>query len=138
MSFPAFAPLCGLSLEVPRLMGILNITPDSFSDGGDLTRVAAALDRARQMAKVADILDIGGESTRPGADEVPVAEEIARVVPVIEAIRAAGRLIDDPHVAVADRAEESLLRVCARAADLDRDASAAPALPSAPSSDDGL
>ena len=90
MSFPAFAPLCGLSLEVPRLMGILNITPDSFSDGGDLTRVAAALDRARQMAKVADILDIGGESTRPGADEVPVAEEIARVVPVIEAIRAAG------------------------------------------------
>ncbi len=80
--------LCGLTLDRPRVMGILNVTPDSFSDGGDLESVAAAVARARALA--ADFLDIGGESTRPGAMPVPEAEERARVVPVIEAIRAAG------------------------------------------------
>ncbi len=80
--------LCGLTLDRPRIMGILNVTPDSFSDGGDLETVQAAVDRARAMD--ADILDIGGESTRPGATEVPVATEIARTVPVIRAIRDAG------------------------------------------------
>ncbi|HSF64225.1 MAG TPA: dihydropteroate synthase [Paracoccaceae bacterium] len=84
------ADLCGLTLDVPRLMGILNVTPDSFSDGGLLDGVAGALERARVMARQADILDIGGESTRPGATPVPVAEEIARTVPVIRAIRDAG------------------------------------------------
>lgn len=71
-------------------MGILNVTPDSFSDGGRDADLAAAVARARAMAAQADILDIGGESTRPGAEPVPVAEEIARTVPVIAAIRAAG------------------------------------------------
>jgi len=82
--------ICGLSLDRPRVMGILNITPDSFSDGGDLLAVKDAVARAKIMSQSADILDIGGESTRPGADEVTIAEEIGRVVPVIEGIRAAG------------------------------------------------
>ena len=84
------APIAGLSLDQPRIMGILNITPDSFSDGGQVFAVEAALDRARKMATEADILDIGGESTRPGSAAVAETDEIARVVPVIEAIRAAG------------------------------------------------
>lgn len=82
--------LCGLTLDVPRIMGILNVTPDSFSDGGDLSTVAKAVARAQDMARHADILDIGGESTRPGAAEVSVAEEIERTAPVIRAIREAG------------------------------------------------
>lgn len=80
--------LCGLPLDTPRIMGILNVTPDSFSDGGDLRRVADVVDTARHMQ--ADILDIGGESTRPGAEEVSVREEWDRVVPAITAIREAG------------------------------------------------
>lgn len=83
-------PICGLTLDVPRVMGILNVTPDSFSDGGTLSTVTAAVARARDMAQYADILDIGGESTRPGAAEVSVDEEIDRTVPVIAAIRDAG------------------------------------------------
>ncbi|QDL92819.1 dihydropteroate synthase [Paroceanicella profunda] len=83
--------LCGLDLASPRVMGILNVTPDSFSDGGRNFGVARALARARDMvAAGVDIIDIGGESTRPGSATVPDAEEIARVVPAIEAIRAAG------------------------------------------------
>lgn len=77
-----------LSLDRPRVMGILNVTPDSFSDGGDFFSVDAALERARAMAEEgADIIDVGGESSRPGADPVSAADEIARVVPVIEGIR---------------------------------------------------
>jgi len=72
---------------VPQLMGVVNVTPDSFSDGGLYTTVEAATNHARQLAEAgAQILDIGGESTRPGAERVGVAEEINRVVPVIEAI----------------------------------------------------
>ena len=82
--------LCGLTLDRPRIMGILNLTPDSFSDGGRLTDPAAAVAAAHAMAADADILDIGGESTRPGAEPVPVAQEIARTAPVIRAIREAG------------------------------------------------
>ncbi len=71
------------------VMGILNVTPDSFSDGGRYDQVEAALAHARTMlAEGADILDIGGESTRPGAGEVSAEEERARVLPVIEAIMA--------------------------------------------------
>ncbi len=71
----------------PLVMGILNVTPDSFSDGGKFADLDAALKRAEQMiSDGADILDIGGESTRPGSRRIPVDEEIARVVPVIEAI----------------------------------------------------
>ncbi|AVF05212.1 MULTISPECIES: dihydropteroate synthase [Devosia] len=73
------------------VMGILNVTPDSFSDGGQHDHVDTALAHARQMlAEGADILDIGGESTRPGAEPVGVQEELDRVLPVIDAIRAAG------------------------------------------------
>ncbi|MSZ44103.1 MAG: dihydropteroate synthase [Actinobacteria bacterium] len=68
-------------------MGVLNVTPDSFSDGGDFIRLEAALDHARVLQIAgADIIDIGGESTRPGAKRVTLTEEQARVLPVIEAI----------------------------------------------------
>lgn len=80
----------GVMLDQPRIMGILNVTPDSFSDGGQFLRPEAALMQARQMAAGADILDIGGESTRPGAVEVTLDEEIARTVPVIAALRDGG------------------------------------------------
>jgi dihydropteroate synthase len=84
---PAFD---GLTLDRPRLMGILNVTPDSFSDGGRFLGAEAALAQARAMAEGAEIVDIGGESTRPGAVEVPVEEEIARTAPVIQALRDGG------------------------------------------------
>jgi len=84
---------CGryvLDLTQPMVMGILNVTPDSFSDGGKFTDVSSALARAQQMIEAgAGIIDVGGESTRPGAADVSEEEEIRRVVPVIEAI--AGR-----------------------------------------------
>lgn len=103
--------LCGLVLDRPRIMGILNVTPDSFSDGGQHQLLDQALAWATAMAAEADILDIGGESTRPGAAEVPVADEIARVVPVIRAIRAAGLTtpisIDTRKAAVAEAALEA-------------------------------
>lgn len=86
----ARADLCGLTLDRPRVMGILNLTPDSFSDGGDLEGVTAAVARARAMAGEAEILDIGGESTRPGAEPITEAEEIRRTAPAIRAIREAG------------------------------------------------
>ena len=99
--------LCGLRLDRPLIMGIVNVTPDSFSDGGDRLSVDAALAAVRQM-QGADILDIGGESTRPGADPVPVRHEIARVVPVIRAIRESGIKtpisIDTRKAAVAEAA----------------------------------
>jgi dihydropteroate synthase len=72
-------------------MGVLNITPDSFSDGGQFENVEAALAQAKLLvSEGADILDVGGESTRPGATRVSVEDEIARVVPVIEAISGLG------------------------------------------------
>jgi dihydropteroate synthase len=75
----------------PLVMGVLNITPDSFSDGGELQSIELAVARATQMiSDGAKILDVGGESTRPGAERVPIAEEINRVVPVINAIRNLG------------------------------------------------
>lgn len=78
------AAICGLPMDRPQIMGILNVTPDSFSDGGRLTDVGRAVDAATQMvAQGATILDIGGESTRPGAAYVEVEEEIERTVPVI-------------------------------------------------------
>ncbi|MGH7562461.1 MAG: dihydropteroate synthase [Gemmatimonadales bacterium] len=76
-----------IPLDVPVLVGILNVTPDSFSDGGRLTDVDLAVARAEAMfAAGARVLDIGGESTRPGAEPVPEAEERRRVIPVIAAI----------------------------------------------------
>ncbi|UAA39894.1 dihydropteroate synthase [Paraneptunicella aestuarii] len=76
-----------LSLNSPQVMGILNVTPDSFSDGGKFNHMDAALAQAEQMVKDgATILDIGGESTRPGAEDVPEALELQRVIPIIEAL----------------------------------------------------
>jgi dihydropteroate synthase len=76
-----------LDLTRPQVMGILNITPDSFSDGGDFFPPAIALEHARRMVEEgAAIIDVGGESTRPGAQAVSESEELARVVPVIQAI----------------------------------------------------
>ena len=74
-----------LKLDRPRILGVINVTPDSFSDGGANESVDAAVAHGlRLLADGADALDIGGESTRPGAEEVPAELEIARVVPVIE------------------------------------------------------
>jgi dihydropteroate synthase len=85
---------CGgvnLGLERPRVMGILNVTPDSFSDGGLFVDRDKALDHARRMiAAGADIVDIGGESTRPGALPVPEDEELERVIPLVEALAREG------------------------------------------------
>jgi dihydropteroate synthase len=76
-----------MNFHQPLVMGVLNVTPDSFSDGGEFVRLDAALDHARVLQIAgADIIDIGGESTRPGAARVSLAEEQARVLPVIEAI----------------------------------------------------
>ena len=84
----------GLPAGRPAVMGILNVTPDSFSDGGRYLAPAAAVAHGRAMIDAgADIIDVGGESTRPGAAPVPVAEEIARVTLVIAALRTAA-----PHV----------------------------------------
>ena len=76
-----------IQLDRPVIFGILNITPDSFSDGGKFIAAEAAVAHADQLlADGADVLDIGGESTRPGSESVPVAEELARVLPVVEAL----------------------------------------------------
>ncbi len=73
----------------PLIMGILNVTPDSFYDGGRFHRLDAALRRVETMLQEGvDIVDVGGESTRPGAEPVPLEEELERVIPVVEAIRA--------------------------------------------------
>jgi len=91
-----------------RVMGILNVTPDSFSDGGEWSGIEAATGRARVLAaEGADLVDVGGESTRPGSLPVPVDEELRRVVPVVEAL--AGELpaaisVDTSKVAVAQAA----------------------------------
>ncbi|UXB11021.1 dihydropteroate synthase [Aeromonas dhakensis] len=74
-----------LSLERPHIMGILNVTPDSFSDGGHFNQLERAMTHARQMvAEGATLIDIGGESTRPGAPDVSEQEELDRVLPVVE------------------------------------------------------
>ena len=85
---------CGkfqLKLDRPLVMGIVNVTPDSFSDGGHYVSTAAAIDHAHKLiADGADILDVGGESTRPGAQPVALQEELDRVLPVIEGLRGIG------------------------------------------------
>jgi dihydropteroate synthase len=81
------SPICDVEMDHPHLMGILNVTPDSFSDGGQFAGVAAAVRQAEVMhAAGASLIDVGGESTRPGADFVPVEEEIIRTAPAIRAI----------------------------------------------------
>lgn len=76
-----------IDLSQPQVMGILNVTPDSFSDGGKHTNVSQALDHAlRMIEEGATFIDIGGESTRPGAPDVSLQEELDRTIPVIEAV----------------------------------------------------
>ncbi|MCM1129121.1 MAG: dihydropteroate synthase [Oxalobacter formigenes] len=76
----------------PLVMGILNVTPDSFSDGGKYRVLPAALERAARMIEEGvDIIDIGAESTRPGSDPVPLEEELDRIMPVVEALRNCGK-----------------------------------------------
>lgn len=102
-------------MTTPRIMGILNVTPDSFSDGGRNADLEAAVKAAlRLIEEGADIIDIGGESTRPGAVEIDIAEEIRRTVPVIMALREATRdFARDPVISIdtrkADVAEAAIL-----------------------------
>ena len=91
--------------RVPLVMGIVNVTPDSFSDGGRFLEPEAAVTHGRQLlAEGAAVLDVGGESTRPGAGPVPVEEELRRVVPVVEALAPLGRVSVDTRRAEVARA----------------------------------
>jgi dihydropteroate synthase len=115
------ARLAGLALDRPRIMGIVNVTPDSFSDGGKHGSTQAAVDHALRLVDAgADILDIGGESTRPGALAVPAAVELARVVPVIEGVRAKS----DARISVDTRKAEVMRAAALAGADIINDVSA--------------
>lgn len=116
------ADIAGLSLAAPRVMAILNTTPDSFSDGGLFHSAEAAFAHAQHLSEAgADILDIGGESTRPGAVEVSLDEEISRTVPVIEALRGAG--LDTP-ISIDTRKSAVAAAALTAGADLINDVSA--------------
>ena len=79
--------ICRISFDTPTIMGILNVTPDSFSDGGKYSTLNAATEHCMSMVSAgADIIDIGGESTRPGAAELDVAQEISRVIPLLDKV----------------------------------------------------
>ena len=102
-----------LDLSQPRIMGVLNCTPDSFSDGGRYQEFDSALRHAAQMIEEgADIIDVGGESTRPGSPEVSIDEELQRVVPVIEALH---REFDVPLSVDTSKAEVMLAAAAAGA-----------------------
>jgi len=103
------APIAGLALDRPRTMGIVNVTPDSFADGGRYHARDAAIAHALQLeAEGADILDIGGESTRPGADPISAEEELARVLPVLEGLRGKLRIPISLDTQKADVAEAGI------------------------------
>jgi len=88
------APFAGLALDTPRVMGVINVTPDSFSDGGDFADAETAIAEGHAMrAAGADILDVGGESTRPGSAPVDADEELRRVVPVVRGLAESGALV---------------------------------------------
>ncbi|MFN3076942.1 MAG: dihydropteroate synthase [Alphaproteobacteria bacterium] len=96
-------PWAGLTMDRPRLMGVVNVTPDSFSDGGTTLNPSDAIARGLALlAAGADLIDVGGESTRPGAQPVSPGEEIARIEPVVRALSERGALvsIDTRHAAV--------------------------------------
>lgn len=104
-----------------RIMGILNVTPDSFSDGGSFFNPAAALDQARTLIDDgADIIDVGGESTRPYADPVSLDDELRRVIPVIESIRT----ISDVPISIDTTKPEVARQALASGADIINDVSA--------------
>ncbi|HET9460956.1 MAG TPA: dihydropteroate synthase [Gaiellaceae bacterium] len=89
----------------PAVMGVVNVTPDSFSDGGQYLNPTAAIEHGRRLAaEGAAIVDVGGESTRPGAAPVSLSDELARVVPVLEGLAGIPRSIDTSKAAVARRA----------------------------------
>jgi dihydropteroate synthase len=91
----------------PAIVGVLNVTPDSFSDGGEFVRPADAIAHGmRLLEEGASLVDVGGESTRPGSEAVPVEEELRRVVPVLEGLSGAPLSIDTSKAAVAQRALE--------------------------------
>jgi len=107
-------PWAGLSLDRRRLMGVLNVTPDSFSDGGAFLDPERAIAHGRALLEAgADIVDVGGESTRPGAEPVPPEEELRRVLPAVRALAEAGALvsIDTRHAAVMEAALASGARM---------------------------
>ncbi|WP_111892954.1 dihydropteroate synthase [Acinetobacter sp. MB5] len=113
ISLPQRQLSCGskfLDLSQPHVMGILNVTPDSFSDGGLHNSKQQAIDHAMQMiVDGATVIDIGGESTRPGAAEVAVEEELARVIPVVEA------LSDQDVILSIDTSQPAVMREAVRA-----------------------
>ena len=90
----ARADFAGLSMRSPQVMGVINVTPDSFSDGGQAAQHEAAIAQGRRLAQEgASLLDVGGESTRPGSDMVPAGEELERVAPVIAQLAQEGYLV---------------------------------------------
>ena len=97
------APFAGLAMDRAAVMGVINVTPDSFSDGGDHLDPARAIESGLEMWEAgADILDVGGESTRPGAEPISLQEEMDRVLPVIEGLKAQGARVslDSRHAKV--------------------------------------
>ena len=87
-------PITGVAMDAPSIMGILNVTPDSFSDGGEFQSTDLAVLKAKELAEAgANFIDIGGESTRPGALEIPSKEEICRIEPVIKELRGINSVI---------------------------------------------
>ncbi len=104
------ATYAGLKLSRPLVMGVINATPDSFSDGGDAYGADDAIARGIALIEQgADIIDVGGESTRPGADPLPQSEEISRIKPVVAALAAHGAVvsIDTRHAGVMEAAIEA-------------------------------
>jgi dihydropteroate synthase len=113
--------LAGLALDRPRIMGIVNVTPDSFSDAGIAATTEAAIAHARRLeAEGAEILDIGGESTRPGAAPVPLEEELRRIMPVIEALAGS----TEARLSVDTRKAEVMRRAAGAGVDMINDVSA--------------
>jgi dihydropteroate synthase len=120
--------VAGIAMDRPRLMGIVNVTPDSFSDGGRWLDPGAAIAHGLQLeSEGADILDIGGESTRPGAEPVPVDEELRRVIPVVAALARQAHAplsIDTRSAVVMRRAADAGARIINDVAALGHDPSA--------------
>lgn len=98
------SPVLGLTMDVPRIMGIVNVTPDSFSDGGRWTADGGIAHGRGLIAEGADLLDIGGESTRPGAAEISAPDEIARILPAVGTLAAAAPVSIDTRKAAVARA----------------------------------
>lgn len=115
------ARLAGLAMDRPRIMGIVNVTPDSFSDGGQHDSAQAAIAHGLRLAEEgADILDIGGESTRPGAAPVALDDELRRVIPVIDGLRAK----TDALISIDTRKAEVMRQAAKTGADILNDVSA--------------